>query len=96
VSSSQLMFYQDRYFVRLQSRSNESRKDYPGPAPGLIRKPPGQCAGSAQRAGILKFPALVPKSEPVSCDPEPLGLCLLCEAGIIADAAAQNERCRFL
>ena len=48
VSSSQLMFYQDRYFVRLQVAGATSlRKRYiPGMCPCYFRKSPGRCRSS--------------------------------------------------
>ena len=91
VSPSQLMFYQDRYFVRLQvSGANEPRKRYfSGMRPGCLRKPSGRDR-SAQRAGDFEYPALVPKSERYLAQ-SLLGYVFF-RKGIIADAAAQDEK----
>jgi hypothetical protein len=91
VSSSQLLFYQDRYFVRLQVSGETSL-----PQDTLltyaraisIKLPTG--SGQPKELETLKIPALVPKSERYLAQ-SLLGYAFF-RKGIIADAALQNEK----
>ena len=91
VSSSQLMFYQDRYFVRLQVAGATSlEKDiFLACARAISGKLPAG-SGPPKELEILKIPALVPKSERYLAQ-SLLGYVFF-RKGIIADAAAQDEK----
>ncbi len=94
LSPSQLMFYQDRYFVRLQvSGATSLPKDIflacaraiSGRLPTNLDQP--------KELGILKIPALVPKSERYLAQ-SLLGYVFF-RRGIIADAVVQGEKMQF-
>jgi acyl-CoA synthetase (AMP-forming)/AMP-acid ligase II len=91
VSPSQLMFYQDRYFIRLQvsGGTSISRETFEALARAISGKLP---AGSAPPGELdaLKIPALVPKSERYLAK-SLLGYVFF-RRGMIADAAVQDER----
>lgn len=91
VSSSQLMFYQDRYFVRLQiSGATSLEKDIFLACARAISGNLPVSFGQPKELEILKIPALVPKSERYLAQ-SLLGYVFF-RKGIIADAAAQNEK----
>jgi hypothetical protein len=91
VSSSQLMFYQDRYFVRLQVAGATSLpKDIFLVCARAISGNLPAGVGPPKELEILKIPALVPKSERYLAQ-SLLGYVFF-RRGIIADAAAQDEK----
>ncbi len=91
VSPSQLMFYQDRYFVRLQiSGATSLEKDILLACARAISEKLPASLGQPRELEILKIPALVPKSERYLAQ-SLLGYVFF-RKGIIADAAAQNEK----
>ena len=92
VSSSQLMFYQDRYFIRLQVSGETSlpKKIYSWHAPGLSPETFLQVQVQPKELDILKIPALVPKSERYLAQ-SLLGYVFF-RKGMIADAVAQDEK----
>jgi hypothetical protein len=91
VSSSQLMFYQDRYFVRLQiSGATSIPKDVLLACAQAISGNLPAGFGPPKELEILKIPALVPKSERYLAQ-SLLGYVFF-RRGIIADAAAQDEK----
>jgi len=91
VSSSQLMFYQDRYFVRLQVAGATSlpKDTFLACARAISGNLPAD-VGPPKELEILKIPALVPKSERYLAQ-SLLGYVFF-RRGIIADAAAQDEK----
>ena len=91
VSSSQLMFYQDRYFVRLQVAGATSlpKEIFLACARAISGNLPAG-AGPPKDLELLKIPALVPKSERYLAQ-SLLGYSFF-RRGIIADAAAQGEK----
>jgi len=91
VSSSQLMFYQDRYFVRLQVAGATSlpKDTFLACARAISGNLPAD-VGPPKELEILKISALVPKSERYLAQ-SLLGYVFF-RRGIIADAAAQDEK----
>ena len=94
VSASQLMFYQDRYFIRLQVAGATVlsgdiflalARDISGNLPAGSDEP--------KELDIMKIPALVPKSERYLAK-SLLGYAFF-RRGIIADAVVQNEKMQF-
>ncbi|MGP8154746.1 MAG: DUF6599 family protein [Smithella sp.] len=91
VSPSQLMFYQDRYFIRLQVSGETSLpKDILLACARAISRNLPAGAGQPKELDILKIPALVPKSERYLAQ-SLLGY-IFFRKGMIADAAVQNEK----
>ena len=91
VSSSQLMFYQDRYFVRLQiSGATSLEKDIFLACARTISGNLPAGSGPPKELEILKIPALMPKSERYLAQ-SLLGYVFF-HRGIIADALAQDEK----
>ena len=91
ISSSQLMFYQDRYFVRLQATGTTSLKQEIFLACGRAvsrNLPPG--AGLPALLEALKIPAVVPKSERYIAK-SLLGYAFF-RRGVIADAILAGGR----
>jgi hypothetical protein len=90
-SSSQLMFYQDRYFVRLQiSGATSLEKDtFLTFAKAISANLPAG-AGQPKELDILKIPALAPRSERYLAQ-SLLGYVFF-RRGIIADVATQDEK----
>ena len=95
VSSSQLMFYQDRYFVRLQiSGATSLPKDtFLACARAISGNLPAG-SGPPKELEVMKIPALVPKSERYLAQ-SLLGYVFF-RRGIIADAAAQDEKMQII
>ena len=91
MSPSQLMFYQDRYFVRLQiSGATSLEKDIFLACARAISENLPAGSGQPRELETLNIPALVPKSERYLAQ-SLLGYVFF-RKGIIADAAAQNEK----
>jgi hypothetical protein len=91
VSSSQLMFYQDRYFVRLQvSGATNLEKDVFLACARAISANLPAGSGPPKELEVMKIPALVPKSERYLAQ-SLLGYVFF-RKGIIADAAVQDEK----
>ena len=91
VSSSQLMFYQDRYFVRLQvSGATSLPKDTFLACARAISASLPAGSGPPKELEVMKIPALVPKSERYLAQ-SLLGYVFF-RKGIIADAAVQAEK----
>jgi hypothetical protein len=91
ISSSQLMFYQDRYFIRLQVSGATSLKQEIFLACGRAisrNLPPG--AGRPAELELLKIPAVVLKSERYIAK-SLLGYAFF-RRGVIADAVLEGER----
>ncbi|HUN55235.1 MAG TPA: DUF6599 family protein [Smithella sp.] len=91
VSPSQLMFYQDRYFIRLQVSGETSlpKETLLACARALSRNLPAG-AGPPRELDILKIPAIVPKSERYFAQ-SLLGYAFF-RKGMIADAVARDEK----
>jgi hypothetical protein len=91
VSASQLMFYQDRYFVRLQATGTTSLpKDiFLACARAISGNLPAD-SYQPKELTIMKIPALVPKSERYLAQ-SLLGYVFF-RRGIIADAIVQDEK----
>lgn len=91
VSASQLMFYQDRYFVRLQAAgtTNLPRDIFLACARAISGKLPAN-SYPPKELTIMKIPALVPKSERYIAQ-SLLGY-IFFRRGIIADAVVQGEK----
>lgn len=91
LSSSQLMFYQDRYFVRLQvsGATNLPKDIFLACALAISGNLPAG-SGQPKELEILKIPALVPKSERYLAQ-SLLGYVFF-RRGIIADAKVQDEK----
>jgi hypothetical protein len=91
VSSSQLMFYQDRYFVRLQvsGGTNLPTDTFLACALAISANLPAG-SGQPKELAVMKIPALVPKSERYLAQ-SLLGYVFF-RRGIIADAAVQDEK----
>jgi hypothetical protein len=91
VSPTQLMFYQDRYFVRLQvSGVTNLPQDILLACARVISGKLPAGAGQPKELEILKIEALVPKSERYLVQ-SMLGYVFF-RQGLIADAVLQNER----
>jgi hypothetical protein len=91
VSSSQLMFYQDRYFVRLQvSGATNLEKDVFLACARAISANLPAGSGPPKELEVMRIPALVPKSERYLAQ-SLLGYVFF-RKGIIADAAVQDEK----
>ncbi len=91
VSPSQLLFYQDRYFVRLQATGTLSldEENFVSCARAVSRNLP-QTTGRPRELAAFKVPGIVPKSERF------IGKSLLgydfFQRGLIADAAFEGEQ----
>jgi hypothetical protein len=91
VSPSQLMFYQDRYFVRLQvSGATSLEKDTFLACARAISGNLPVGFGQPKELDVMKISALVPKSERYLAQ-SLLGYVFF-RRGIIADAAVQDEK----
>ncbi|MGD0277971.1 MAG: DUF6599 family protein [Smithella sp.] len=91
VSPSQLIFYQDRYFIKLQVSGETSLpKDTLLACARAISKNLPAGAGEPRELEILKIPALAPKSERYLAQ-SLLGYAFF-RKGLIADAVAQDEK----
>lgn len=91
ISSSQLMFYQDRYFVRLQlSGGTGLDKNIFLSLAGTISKSLPAVYTEPKELSVIKIAALVPRSERYMAQ-SLLGYFFF-RRGIIADAALQNEK----
>ncbi|HVO68354.1 MAG TPA: DUF6599 family protein [Syntrophales bacterium] len=91
VSSSQLMFYQDRYFVRLQATGTTGLKQDIFLVCGrAISKNLPSNAGPPKELEILRIPGIVPKSERYIAK-SLLGYAFF-RRGIIADAIFKDEQ----
>jgi len=91
ISSSQLMFYQDMYFVKLQASGTTSLKQEIFLACGravLRNLPPG--TGQPTELDVLKIPAVVPRSERYIAK-SLLGYAFF-HRGVIADAILEGKR----
>lgn len=91
ISDSQLLFYQNKYFVRLQASGTTSfsRETFLALARAISDKLPAG-TGEPRELAVLKIPALVPKSERYLAK-SLLGYEFF-RRGMIADAVAQNEK----
>jgi hypothetical protein len=91
VSGSQLMFYQDRYFVRLQvsGETSLSKEIFMAMARAISGKLPAG-VGRPKELEILNIPALMPHSERYLAK-SLLGYVFF-HTGLIADAQWQNEK----
>ena len=95
VSSSQLMFYQDRYFVRLQATGTISLEQNTFLACGqAISQNLPHNTGRPPELEILKIPGVMPKSERYIAR-SLLGYSFF-RRGIIADALSGDERMQVL
>ncbi|MFZ1980606.1 MAG: DUF6599 family protein [Smithella sp.] len=91
VSPSQLMFYQDRYFIRLQVSGETSLPENILLACArTVSKNLPAGTGQPKELDILNIPALVPKSERYLAQ-SLLGYAFF-RKGMIADAVAQDEK----
>ena len=91
VSPSQLMFYQDRYFVRLQVAGATSlEKDIFLACARAISGNIPAGSGQPKELEVMKIPALVPKSERYLAQ-SLLGYVFF-RRGIIADAIVKDEK----
>jgi hypothetical protein len=91
VLPSQLMFYQDRYFIRLQVSGETSLpEDILLACARAISKNLPAGTGQPKELDILNIPALVPKSERYLAQ-SLLGYAFF-RKGVIADAVAQDEK----
>jgi len=95
VSSSQLMFYQDRYFVRLQATGTTSLKQDIFLACGrAVSQNLPVNAGHPGELEVFRMPAVVLKSERYIAQ-SLLGYAFF-RRGIIADAILENERVQVI
>jgi hypothetical protein len=95
VSPSQLMFYQDRYFVRLQvSGETNLPKDLLLTCARAISKNLPAGSGQPRELEVLKIPALVQKSERYLAQ-SLLGYAFF-RRGLIADAAVKDEKMQII
>ena len=95
VSATQLLFYQDRYFIRLQVTGDTDMPE--GVLPALARAvsaklPPG--FGPPREINAVQIAALVPRSERYLAK-SLLGYAFF-RHGIIADAVLHNERMQLI
>jgi len=91
ISASQLMFYQDRYFVRLQAAGTTSLpKDIFLACAGAISGNLPADYSPPKELEVMKITALVPKSERYLAQ-SLLGY-IFFRRGIIADAVVQDEK----
>jgi len=90
VSSTQLMFYQDKYFVRLQSSGPELDKDVLLACGRTVSRNLSPDAGRPGELALLSVPGIVPRSERYIAR-SLLGYAFF-RRGVTADAILQGER----